>query len=104
MTLDIIFNELDELGARIDALSGLGAAIATALDNEVLRHGDVQSMLATYAGGLLALQRKIRNAVDAEAQAGEAPALPPSTAWVPRPRSDCVTPCPVIGPKQAAAA
>lgn len=58
MTLDIILSELDELGARIDALSGLGAAIAAALDNEVLRHGDVQNMLATYARGLLALQRR----------------------------------------------
>lgn len=104
MTLDIL-NELDELGARIDALSGgrSGAAIAAALDTEVLKHGDVQNMLATYAGGLLALQRKIRSAVDAEAHAVDAPAPAPAVAWVLRPRTDCVAPCPAIGKRRAAA-
>lgn len=104
MTLHSILNELDELGARIDALSGLGAAIAAALDTEVLKHGDVQNMLATYAGGLLLLQRKIRNAVDAEAQMVGAPGLPPAAAWTLRPRPDCIALCPAIGPRRAAAA
>ncbi len=103
MTLNIL-NDLDELGARIDALGGLGAAIAAALDTEVLKHGDVHNMLATYAGGLLVLQRKIRSAVDAEAQTVDATASPPAVARVPRPRADCVTPCPAMSAKRAAAA
>jgi hypothetical protein len=63
-TLPSILNDLDELGARIDALGALGAGIAAALASEALRPADVQYVLATYAGGLLVLQGKIRGAVD----------------------------------------
>lgn len=63
MTLELILNELDELGARIDAIASLGAGIAAALTSEAIAPDDVYHMLATYAGGLLALQKKVRNQV-----------------------------------------
>lgn len=82
MTLELILNELDELGARIDAIASLGAGIAAALASEAIAPDDVYHMLATYAGGLLALQKKVRSqvAVATARATGRDPAPAPAAA------------------------
>jgi len=64
-TLPSIINDLDELGARIDAMVALGAGFATALSAQMIAPDDLYRLVATYSGGLLALQRKVRGDLSA---------------------------------------